>query len=330
MFLGDKAMSQPLPPAIHNTQFEPEFIGTHAASDYALAGPLTCEFIRRGFNDHYLITTPETKYVFRVYFQGKYYIAGADDFRFELELLDYLHSRQVPVAAPVPTKAGELLGHLVGPEGTRYTALFRYAEGEEKAALNPIRGYRLGLTLARFHEAADTYRTSYSRYHFDLSYLVERPMALIRNVFDYYDRAAELEPFLPALAEWQATVRRIPMLAPTYGIIHGDPHGANYRVTQENEITLFDFDHGGYGWRAYDAAVCKGRMTAETWEAFAQGYSEVRALTPEELDAIPAFGKIRPIWDEGDMLAMYPVWGEPVPGPDFCDRIVALFKDLTA
>lgn len=322
-------MSQPLPPILHNTQFPPELIRNYVASEYALAGPVTCEFLQRGFNDHYLITTPEARFVFRVYFQGKYYITSADDFRSELELLDYVQRQGVPVAAAIPMRNGELLGHLIGPEGTRYAALFQYAAGSEHATLNPIQGRRLGRIMARFHAVADTHDISYSRYHLDLSYLVERPLALIRNVFDYYSRDADLEPFLPALAEAQTQIRRIPRITPAYGIIHGDPHTGNYRVTADDRITLFDFDHGGYGWRAYDVAVCMGDLAAETQQAFLQGYQEVRPLTAEELEGIPAFSKIRPIWDQGDMLAMYRVWGTPLPGPEFCNRIVALLHKVT-
>lgn len=323
-------MSQPLPPVTHNTQFPSELIRDHVASEYALTGPLTCEFTRRGFNDHYLITTPDAHFVYRVYFQGKYYIAGPDDFRFELELLAHVQTHGVPVAAAVPTKSGELLGQIQGPEGTRYAALFQYVEGREHADLDPVQGHRLGQNLAQFHAAADTYHTSYSRYHLDLSYLVERPIALIRSVFHFYAREADLEPFLPALAEAQTQIGRIPRLAPTYGIIHGDPHSGNYRVSGDGQVTLFDFDHGGYGWRAYDVAVCKGGLTEESWQAFLGGYQEIRALAAEELEAIPAFLKVRPVWDQGDILAMYPVWGKSVPDPEFCDQIVALLRKVTS
>lgn len=323
-------MSQPLPPAIHNTQFPEEAIRQHIESHYALNGPIACEFLRRGFNDHYLITTVEAKYVFRVYFQGKYYITGPDDFRFELELLKHVQGQGVSVSAAVPTQTGELLGHLNGPEGTRWCALFQYAEGAEHAAMSTVRAHRLGENLGRFHAAADTYNPSYSRYHFDLSYLVERPIELIRSVFRYYEREAELEPFLPMIAEWQAQIRRIPRIAPAYGIIHGDPHSGNVRITDEDLVTFFDFDHGGYGWRAFDVAVCTGRMNPEEKQAFLQAYQETRLLAPEELAALPAFLKLRPIWDKGDVLAMIPVWGEETPDAEFCGEIVTLLEKLTA
>lgn len=323
-------MSQPLPPAIHNTQFPVEMVRQYLENSYELSGPLTCEFLRRGFNDHYLITTPNAKHIFRIYFQGKYYISGPDDFRFELELLAHAKRQGVAVAAAVPQKNGELLGHLVGPEGTRWCALFPFIEGRENAELNPVTARRLGQTLGQYHAAADSYHTSYSRYHFDLSYLVERPMALIRNMFRYYGREVELEPFLPSIAAWQKQIHRIPLVSPAYGVIHGDPHSGNVRINERDEVTLFDFDHGGYGWRVYDVAVCRGRLSEETWEAFLGGYQETRSLTTEELEAVPAFLKIRPIWDQGDVLATIPVWGEAVPDAEFCDKIVTLFEKITA
>jgi Ser/Thr protein kinase RdoA (MazF antagonist) len=37
-----------------------------------------------------------------------------------------------------------------------------------------------------------------------------------------------------------------------FPIIHGDLHGGNGHFAGPRQLTLFDFDHGGYGWRAYD------------------------------------------------------------------------------
>jgi Ser/Thr protein kinase RdoA (MazF antagonist) len=324
------AVTSFMPPAVHNTEFTPEIVQEYVAASYALEMPVTSEFIRRGFNDHYLITTPPAKYVFRVYFNGKYYIAGPNDFRFELELLRYVHQQGVPVSQAVPRGDGDLLGAMTGEEGTRFCALFAYAEGKEREPLTPLRGRILGEILARFHQAADSFASPHTRYHFNLEFLAERPLALIGNIFRHYGRERDLEPFLPAITEWIAQIRALPTDPPLYGIIHGDPHSGNYRVTEDDRITLFDFDHGGYGWRAYDVSVCKGGMEEAAWQAFLTGYQSVRPLTPEELAAIPVFRKIRPIWDLGDILAMRPVWGETLPDAAYCDTIVQHFAKWTA
>ena len=72
---------------------------------------------------------------------------------------------------------------------------------------------------------------------------------------------------------------------------------------------MFDFDHCGYGWRAYDIAVFLGSMPLEIGAAFLEGYQSLRRLSAAEIAAIPTFVKIRLIWDTGDVLAMVPLWG---------------------
>lgn len=41
----------------------------------------------------------------------------------------------------------------------------------------------------------------------------------------------------------------------SWGVCHGDCHGFNARFGPDGAATLFDFDDGGQGWRAYDLAV---------------------------------------------------------------------------
>jgi len=67
----------------------------------------------------------------------------------------------------------------------------------------------------------------------------------------------------------------------------------------ENEITHFDFDLCGYGWRAYDIAVfrwARGSKNDGRWERFLAGYKSVRPLSDQELRSIPYFIVSRQIW----------------------------------
>ena len=50
---------------------------------------------------------------------------------------------------------------------------------------------------------------------------------------------------------------------------------------------------------------------------------------PRQRPTLPAFRKIRPIWDKGDILAMRTAWGDDREfGDDFADRIVTMFGRL--
>ena len=46
---------------VANAQIEPSALVELLASDYDLAAPLACEFLRRGFNDHYLVTASDER-----------------------------------------------------------------------------------------------------------------------------------------------------------------------------------------------------------------------------------------------------------------------------
>jgi Ser/Thr protein kinase RdoA (MazF antagonist) len=171
---------------------------------YRLPEPTACSFIRRGFNDTYLVGTPSEKYVFRLYFNRKYWIAGPDDFRFELELLRFVRERGVAVAAPIPRQDGQLLGSLETAEGTRYSALFAFADGAIQGPLTEVQAHTLGRLLAQVHAAADEFRPSrpeLGRYDMDLRYLLDQPVEPLEvflrehgrdGLGRYYPRFAEL------------------------------------------------------------------------------------------------------------------------------------------
>ena len=86
-----------------------------------------------------------------------------------------------------------------------------------------------------------------------------------------------------------------------YGIIHGDLHLGNIHFN-ENQITLFDFDHCAYGWRAYDLVTSFFLPEAQR-ESFFKGYETLRPLTQNERTMLPIFFKLRGLWDIGDVLA---------------------------
>jgi Ser/Thr protein kinase RdoA (MazF antagonist) len=145
-----------------NVQPEPEAVAAHVGDAYGLAGPITAKLLRRGFNDTFRIdATDGTRYAFRVYFHGKYYIDGPDDFRFELELLHFVAERGVPVARPLPLD--------------RCAALFAWPDAAPPEERTTEQARVMGQALGRFHVAADAFSTALPRYCLDLTYLLDRP-----------------------------------------------------------------------------------------------------------------------------------------------------------
>ena len=245
---------------------------------YELDEPITCELIRRGFNDNYLVTSGGSRYVLRVYFHGKYYISSPDDFRFELDLLAHLASAGIPVAEPVIMRDGQRLGVFQVDDEARCFALFRYGEGEPPPRdMAPALVWELGQLVGRLHRAADAFASPYRRYHLDLRYLLDEPLRLLEEQLAEH-KLDTLDFLRTDAAAWRRRVERLPRKNGAYGIIHADLHRGNMHYDPERGFTFFDFDHCAYVWRAYD--LCTLWMTVEerVQPVLLEEYESVRQL----------------------------------------------------
>ena len=65
-------------------------------------------------------------------------------------------------------------------------------------------------------------------------------------------KTCELHYLKDAIAQIKNQINELPMEEPYWGICWGDPHSGNVHFTEDNQMTLFDFDQCGYGWRAFD------------------------------------------------------------------------------
>lgn len=265
--------------------------------------------IRRGFNDTYLVDTGSKKYIFRLYLNGKYYVESDDAYRFELDLIKHLHSHNVPVAVGIPTQSGEYLGMAKIGHDQRAFALFQYAQGIplSPSSVTTQQAYQLGVALADFHLAANSFESKFERYKLDLKYLIDEPTRLIsegekcaepkENVKHGRRVIDKLQP----MDAYIARIRSIGTDGDKFGIIHADLHLGNVHF-RGNNFTMFDFDHCAYGWRAYDLAVSSSLPKAQK-TSMIQGYESRRPLSQEEHDSLMDLGNVRNLWDIGDVLA---------------------------
>jgi Ser/Thr protein kinase RdoA (MazF antagonist) len=277
-------------------------------SAYDLEAPVQCQFWHRGFNDAYLVTAGNTKYILRVYSSGKYWIRGESDLRFELDLLSHLYECGVSVSHPIRRRDGDVLGTIRAPEGIRYLTLFSYATGKPVIPFDPEHCQILGERVAKLHLAANQFVTNHSRYHLDLGILLDQPMQLIeRYIGD--ERKDDLRFLVELSEQLREHILALALPGDGYGIIHADINEANVHFGSDDSVILFDFDHCGYGWRAYEIAVSLTGEPVENQAAFLRGYQTTRKLCQGEIEAIPVFVRIRYIWDTGDNLARADVHG---------------------
>lgn len=276
------------------------------ASEYDVGVPDRCRVIHTGHNDTYEVVIGSQRYAFRLQSEGKWWKSGESDARFELELLTHLHQYDVPVAYPLPRRNGDLLGVIRAPEGDRFYSLFAWAHGkvaddEDLTDLTPKRAAIVGETMAAIHVAADQHEPKHSRYRLDERTLLD--LSLVE--LDEELRAATPEDAKTIehyVAEIRARLHDFDPGPTGWGIIHGDIYWANFHF-DDDQITMFDFDLCGYGWRAYDFAYYYTRIPESVRGPTLDGYQAVRPLSDAETDMVATFGRLA--WIRAD--------GRPVP-----------------
>lgn len=287
-------MSDHLFPVSYST-LAPQAIITRLLPRYAIAPVKTCVFWMRGLSDIYLVETEDCRYVLRI---SHAHWRTHVEIQFELEFLSFLQQQQIPVAYPLSTQDDKLAIEIDSLEGKRFAALFTYAAGKVALGdLNKSQAQKLGETLAKLHQASHAFCTYADRPALTIEYLLDNSLL-------------DLSPFLSstaqsylnaAIAQIKTQICQLPREAPLWVVCWGDPHSGNVHFTEANEITLFDFDQCGYGWRAFDIAkflqvTLQAGISPSVRKAFLHGYQLVQPLENIELSTMQALTQVAQIW----------------------------------
>lgn len=276
---------------------------------YDIEGILECRLLCNGVNDTYLVSTNERKYILRIY---KVNWRTKSDIHFEIELLNHLNSNEIPVSYPVMKKDGTYDTEITAPEGQRSAVLFTYAEGGNSDNKESCSLY--GEEVARMHLAMDDFHCSHHRFTIDLDHLLDEPIQKIKPLLSHRPEDIEYLESLSNLLQ-----KRINSISPglEWGLCHGDLHGWNVHF-YDSTLTHFDFDCGGFGWRAYDLSVflwarvrCreKDHFKNELWNTFLESYQKHKAFSEHDLEVVPTFVAIREIWLMGLHTGNSHIWG---------------------
>jgi len=260
------------------SRLSPESVQAYLEHHHDLAPIKSCVFYVFGLHDNYLVKTEESQFILRIY---RNQWRNADEVFFELELLDYLKQQAQPVASPLQTKTNELAFEIQGPEGVRLAALFNYADGKGLTQeISPQESQQLGATIANIHRATTNFSTTHKRHELSPSYLIDHSITLITPFI-----SAEKQHYL---ADLQARLHKhfIPITQSNadFGICMGDVNQTNFHINTSQQITLFDFDQCGYGYRAFEigkfaSSLFRSPNKAQLTQAFIEGYETVRELS---------------------------------------------------
>ncbi|WP_414574881.1 phosphotransferase enzyme family protein [Anabaena sp. CCY 9402-a] len=324
-------MDTPFIPVVHSIPEGSALIVT-VLDNYPINKPLSCKLYKRGLNDTYLIETEQERYILRIY---RCSWRNQEEIGFELELLAFLNNKNQPVAYPLFRKNGGFITEILAPEGIRYAAVFTYAPGSAvNEKLHADQSYILGKVLAEIHQELNCFRSSFTRNKLNSEYLLHRSLLAITSLYKHREHDLDyLEQLIKKITS-QIAGFRLPFKAPEYGICIGDVHSGNAHFTEQNKLTLFDFDQCGYSWRAFDIAkflhaALRMKIDIEVRNSFIEGYQTIRQLSEDELASIPVFVQTAHIWVMGISTS---VVGDVLPygwfDDDWLDTRLAMLKSL--
>ena len=298
-------------PAIYST-LSPDALVRDILPAFGVDAVADCRFYSGGFNDTYRVQAADGS----IYYLRAYRLQWRTlaDIRWELDLLRHLQRKGFPAARPVPYQNGQLFCPVPAPEGQRYLALFAEAPGVEIAYDDePAEmAERYGQAVAGMHNALDDFRSAHARFHKDIRHFIDKPL---RNIEPFLVHRLEDWDYIRRFAETlRQKILAMPASALEQGPCHGDLQGYHAHVAPDGTLTFFDFDCGGFGYRAYDLAVflwcCRLEdAVAARWEPFLSSYRKTRPIDNLDVQAVPLFVCARYLWHMGVHTQNSPDWG---------------------
>lgn len=259
---------------------------------YDLPTPITCQFIRAGLNDTYLVKNNNQKYIFRVYsFQWRSKIEIQEELRF----LNLLKANHISVSYPIADINQQFIQVLNAPEGERYGVLFSYAEGEKLMNYSNELHYKVGALMARMHQISKN--STLSRTTYTPKLLIEDSYKSLKKFVA--EDSVEMIWMKQTQQYLQKEFANIDYTQLRKGIIHLDIWFDNLNITEEEKITLFDFDFCGNGWLCLDIAYYilqlhnierDPTINQEKLDSFLQGYESITSISAEEKRILPMLG----------------------------------------
>jgi Ser/Thr protein kinase RdoA (MazF antagonist) len=314
-----------------------EALITDLLPHYHIETPTDCRFLQPGLNDTFLVKTQTSKYILRVYRKDW---RSLDEILYELEVLLHLQRSRISVSVPIARKDGDLVSFVMAPEGLRYIVLFTYALGKqpEYETEKDREAYLYGKAVAKVHTATDTFQSSHQRFTIDLEYLLDTPM---RSIEPFLSHRSDDWKYLVMLAEkLKLAIQNLPVNSLEVGFCHGDFHSGNAHLVGgasplENlneQITFFDFDCCGMGWRSYDIANFRwnarlNKKDNEMWPSFLRGYTEERHLSELDIQTTRYWVPIRHFWLLGVHTSNGHDWGFGWINDGYFDRALKFFRE---
>ncbi|MDF0718263.1 phosphotransferase [Muricauda sp. 334s03] len=267
-------------------------LGEYVKEKYGLRGKIQCKLFRTGVNHTYFLFAGNHKYAVRVYC---YKWRTKTEIQEELRLLQLLSEKNLSVSFPISDKEGKLIQDIDAPEGVRHVVLFSFAEGEKIRFMDDETCFIMGSLMARFHSI--TLDKTINRTNYNSELLLKTPYKLLAQFFS--EDLPEMKYLKNTGGEISKTFKKLEDSVIPKGIVHLDVWYDNVSIKKNKEITIFDFDNCGNGFLILDIGYfliqlfhieSDKKVYESKVETFLNGYREVRELSEQETEFIPAAG----------------------------------------
>lgn len=277
-----------------------EWLGKHIKERYEVPEATTCQYLRQGVNDSFLVNAVTKKYIFRIY---RRLWRPLERISAEIDLLRQLELHSAPIAGVIADRSGELIQSIACPEGERYGILMPCAANTDKESHCIVAGntFNYGQAAARLHNAMKRCHSPAGVTTIDTDHLIWKPLTLVERVFaEHKDELRYLHHFAQQLTQ------QIDGLGnqASRSLIHADLTGGNACIDAKCNFVFFDFDCCGYGWTAYDLAVflwsaILNKKEKALWPEFISGYQSETHIEESDLALIPLLAAARNFWIMG-------------------------------
>lgn len=270
----------------------PSELSVYVGQNYFSGNTVNCKLIKTGINHTYKIEYGAVEFILRVYC---YHWRTEIEIREELNLLDFINDSGISVSYPIKDTSGNLVQCLNAPEGPRYAVLFSIAPGKKVQNYSSDIHFNVGSLMGKFHKL--TIGKTINRMSYDAKTLIDDSLVKISRFLD--KDSDEMKFMTEAGSVINSKLKEVKMENIKTGIVHLDIWFDNLNISENGEITLFDFDFCGNGWQCMDVAyyimqlynvekVEKDRI--RKMEAFYEGYRSIVDLSDDEMKMIPALG----------------------------------------
>lgn len=310
---------------VTNSNLSAIHLGLFLQEKYALSKDTTCQIIKAGINDTYLVTDDTDKFVFRVYSLNWRTKTEIEE---EITLLLQLKENDITVSYPLPDKENNYIQSLNAPEGDRFAVLFTFAAGEKQHIISEETHFQIGQLIARLHKITIHQRLNRIDYTPEVILVdsLNKVSAFLSSDTAEMHFMRSAQSYL--LKEFEtADVSQI-----RQGIVHLDIWFDNLNITTDNQVTIFDFDFCGNGWLCLDVAYYILQLhNIEKYEAkdyqpkvdhFLKGYESVTPLSAEEKRLIPLLGVSLYFFYLGVQCQRYDNWSNSFLSENYLKRFI--------